>query len=141
MPAVERTATFKAPIQKVFDVIKDFRSYPDFVDGVSGIEVLEESESGIKAEYSLNMIKEFKYVIDVSFNEPNSVSWELSSGDLFKKNNGKWELKSLSEKETEVTYSLDVEFKMFAPKMIVNKLVKTNLPLMMKAFQKRAENE
>ncbi len=139
MPSVDRTATFNASIENIFSVLKDFRSYPEFVEGVEAIEILEESATNVRAEYSVNMVKEFKYILNISLNEPNSVSWELESGDLFKKNNGHWNLKKISDNKTEVTYGLEVEFKGFAPKMIVNKLVKTNLPSMMKSFQERAE--
>lgn len=141
MPIVDRTAIFEASIETIFNVLKDFRSYPEYVEGVDNIEILEETKTHIKAEYSINMVKKFKYVINVTLEAPHSISWKLESGDLFKKNDGRWNLKKISENQTEVTYGLDVEFKMLAPKMIVNKLVKSNLPLMMKSFKERAENQ
>ncbi len=139
MPSVDRTTTFNASIEDVFAVLKDFRSYPEFVDGVESIEVLEESDTKVRAAYVVNMIKKINYVLDISLDEPNSVTWKLESSDFFKKNDGHWYLKKISDDETEVTYGLDIEFKGLAPKMIVNKLVKTSLPSMMKAFQERSE--
>ncbi|MCB9091574.1 MAG: SRPBCC family protein [Halobacteriovoraceae bacterium] len=139
MPAVEKTETFNAPIEKIFAAIEDFGSYHEYVDGVEKIDVLEKSETAIKAEYFLNLIKEFRYIINVKLDRPTHVEWSLESGDLFKKNNGYWDLEKIDENTTRVTYGLDVEFKMFAPKMIVNKLVKSNLPQMMEAFHKRAK--
>jgi ribosome-associated toxin RatA of RatAB toxin-antitoxin module len=53
---------------------------------------------------------------------------------------GSWELNEVSENETEVNYSLEVDFKILAPKMIVNKLVATNLPAMMKSYKERAKS-
>ena len=139
MPAVNKTEIFEAPIENIFKVIKDFEAYPDFVDGVSKVTILEETKTTIKAKYSLNMIKSFEYIVNVKLKSPTEVSWTLDSGDLFKKNNGSWTLKKIDDHKTEVTYGLDVDFKVFAPKMIVNKLVKTSLPQMMKSFHKKAK--
>lgn len=140
MPAVNTEDTFNASIENVFEVIKNFSDYPDFVDGVEEIEILSETKNSIKAKYTLNLIKRFQYTINVKLDEPNGLSWTFDSGDLFKKNDGFWKLEKLDDNTTKATYGLDVELKMFAPKMMVNKLVKTNLPIMMKAFKKRSEN-
>ncbi len=139
MPAVERTETFNVSIEKFYEAITDFENYPDFVEGVEDLKILKRTKKKVKAEYKVNMLKETTYVIEISLDEPNGISWKLVSGDLFKVNNGYWELEEISAKKTEVTYGLEVEFKIFAPKMIVNKLVKTSLPTMMKSFHKRAK--
>jgi len=140
VPAVERVETFKAPIESVYEAIIDFESYPDFVDGVEEIKILKKTKKKLKVQYTVNMIKVATYVIEVTLDEPNGISWKLVSGDFFKKNSGYWALEEISAKKTEVTYGLDVEFKIFAPKMVVNKLVKTSLPLMMKSFHKKAKS-
>ncbi len=137
MPRIEKKEVFPYPAEKIYQVIVDFASYPEFVSGVDEIEILKSSETHTTAQYSLNLIKKFSYVLELEHEKPHRVSWDLKSGDFFKKNSGGWDLKPLSENETEVTYYLDVEFKMFAPKMVVNKLVANNLPQMLKAFQKR----
>ncbi len=139
MAKANRTEIFDVDINKLYDVLIDYESYPDFVDGVSEIEVLTKSETAAKVKYSLNLIKKFTYTLSMTQQKPNKLSWKLESGDFFKTNSGSWELKDLGNGKTEVTYSLDVDFKILAPKMIVNKLVATNLPMMMKAYQKRAK--
>ncbi len=139
MANVERKEIFDVEINKFFDVIIDYESYPDFVDGVSAIEVLEFSPEEAKVRYFINLIKKFSYTLKMYQERPRKVSWELLDGDLFKKNNGSWSLKELGEGKTEVTYALDVEFKIFAPKMVVNKLVGHNLPAMMKAWHERVK--
>jgi ribosome-associated toxin RatA of RatAB toxin-antitoxin module len=68
------------------------------------------------------------------------VSWVLESGDLFKKNDGNWTLKDLGGGKTEVTYTLEVDFKMFAPNAILSALTEKNLPVMMQSFFKRAKS-
>ena len=67
------------------------------------------------------------------------VSWKLKEGDLFKKSEGSWKLKKIDDSTTEVTYTLDVEMKLFAPKMIVKKLVNVQVPNTMQAYYERAK--
>lgn len=140
MAKASLTKVFDVDINKFYEIIVDYDSYPDFVDGVSEVNVLKNSEKGAKVEYHLNLIKQFTYTLELTHKKPNSVSWKLVSGDLFKSNVGAWTLKDLGKGKTEVTYELDVTFKGFAPKMITDKLVKTNLPSMMQSYYERAKD-
>jgi len=139
MANATRTEVVDVDINKLYATIVDYAKYPEFVDGVSGIKVLSQNETSAKVEYSLNMIKSFKYIINTKQEKPTRVSWTLDSGDLFKKNDGEWKLKDLGNGKTEVTYSLDVDFKMFAPSSILSALTEKNLPVMMNSFFKRAK--
>lgn len=140
MAFATRTEIVDVDIKKLYSVINDYEKYPEFVDGVSGIKVLSKNEKSAKVEYSVNIIKSFKYVINIEQLAPTKVAWVLDSGDLFKKNNGEWKLKDLGNGKTEVTYSLEVDFKMFAPSSILNALTNKNLPVMMESFFKRAKS-
>ena len=139
MPQAKRTETVSCKAEDLYNVIVDYEQYPDFVDGVSDIEVLECDESGARVQYSLNLIKKFKYILKLTHDRPQKVSWELESGDLFKRNNGSWTLNSIDDGNTEVTYEIDVDFKGFAPKMVINKLVENNLPAMMNSYFERVK--
>lgn len=139
MAQASKTEIWNAPIEKIYTVITDYNSYPEFVDGVSGLKVLEQSDSGALVEYHLNLIKKFKYILTLVHEKPTSVTWSFDSGDLFKANDGSWKLKDLGDGTTEVTYSLEIAVKGFAPKAIVNGLTSKNLPNMMKAFHERAK--
>lgn len=139
MAEASRTETWKASIESIYAVITDYNSYPSFVDGVSGLTVLSQDDDGAKVEYSLNLIKKFKYILNITHEKPTRVSWVFDSGDLFKMNNGSWQLKDLGDGTTEVTYSLELDIKGFAPKSIVNNLTSKNLPSMMKSFEERAK--
>lgn len=134
MAKAERTETFDVPVEKFYQAIIDYNSYPDFVDGMKSVKV-----DGDKVTYTLNLIKEVTYTLKMNHVPNKEVSWSLVSGDMMKVNNGKWTLKDVGGK-TEATYSLEVELKGFLPGlgMIEKTLVSTNLPLTMKAFAKRA---
>ena len=141
MATVTRTEIVDVDINKLYDVITDYAKYPDFVDGVSSTKVLNQNDSSAKVEYSVNMIKSFKYTLATTQVRPTKISWVLDSGDLFKKNDGMWTLKDLGSGKTEVTYVLDIDFKMFAPKSILTALTQKSLPIMMESFFKRAKNK
>lgn len=140
MAKASRTEIFDVEINKLYDVIADFKSYPDFVLGVNDIKVHDMTDTSGVVEYTIDMIKKLNYKLDMKLARPTSVSWTFKSGDLFKTNSGGWQLKDLGDGRTEVTYSLEIEVKGFIPgsKMIVNKLTETSLPSMMKSFHDRA---
>jgi coenzyme Q-binding protein COQ10 len=139
MAKAERTEVFDVPVDKFYKAIIDYKSYPEFVDGVRAVDVQNESADGATVKFNLSLIKEISYTLKLANKPDQEVSWSLVTGDMMKLNNGKWTLKDLGGK-TEVTYSLEVELKGFLPGlgMIEKTLVTTNLPLTMKAFGKRA---
>ncbi len=139
MANATRTEVVDVDINKLYDVIVDYAKYPEFVDGVSSTKVISQTETNAKVEYSVNMIKSFKYTLATTQVKPSKISWVLDSGDLFKKNEGMWTLKDLGGGKTEVTYTLEVDFKMFAPNSILTALTQKNLPVMMESFFKRAK--
>jgi len=139
MPSVEKTITFDAPIEQVFETLLDYEKYPDFVDGVDEINVLEFNENEARVEYTLNVIKKLNYILQLKHEKPHRLSWQLESGDIFKVNSGSWELKDCGDGKTEVKYHLEIDVKMFVPKMISKKLVEGNLPRMLKAYEEQAK--
>lgn len=140
MPKAERVEEFDLSAEKFFDVITDYESYPDFVDGVSSIKVLSKTESSARVEYSLNLIKKFTYVLKMEQKRPNKLAWSFESGDIFKSNVGSWEIESLAKNKIRVTYKIEVDIKGFVPGMIVDKLVSHNLPAMMKSYYDEAKS-
>ncbi len=140
MAKAERKEVFDVSVDKFYKAIVDYRSYPQFVDGMKAIEVINESADGGTVKFSINIMKEISYTLKLSHRPNQEVSWTFVSGDMMKVNNGKWTLKDLGNNKTEVTYSLEVELKGFIPGlgMIEKTLVNTNLPLTMKSFAKRA---
>lgn len=140
MANASRTEVFDVECEKIFQVLRDLESYPDFMTGVEKVEVVEEKKDQVKARYDLNMIKKFSYTLNHKFSKPNRISWSFDSGELLKSSDGSWELKDLGDGRTEVTYNIDIEFKVKVPGLISKKLVSSNLPSMMKAVQKKAKS-
>lgn len=140
MPQAKRTEVWDAPIEKIYEVITDYKSYPQFVDGCSSVDILSQTDTEARVEFGLNLIKKFKYILVLKQTKPTEISWSLESGDIFKKNEGAWKFKDLGDGRTEVDYGLEVEIKGFAPKTLVNSLTEKNLPAMLKSYHERCKN-
>lgn len=140
--ATEKVVTFEAPIEKVYQAITDYRGYVDFVEGVSEVDIKEETEKGALVEYSINMIKKVRYTLRMTHQKPTQVTWALESGDLFKKNEGFWKLKDNGDGTTEVTYNVSIDIKGFIPmaSKIVSSLTEGQLPKMLKSYEQRAQS-
>lgn len=144
MADAERVEKVSVSIKSLYETVKDFASYPQFVTGVKRTQFLESKAEGLKKVlFDLEMIKPISYIINVRefYDEQKglaSVSWELESSDFITKNNGGWQFKALSANETEVTYRLDVEFRFPVPGFILKNLIKTTLPQTIKEFSQRA---
>ncbi len=141
MADAKRTEVMNASKGKILEVLKDYESYSEFMDGVSKVSIIERNGNKVKAQYDLNVIKTFSYILELEETE-DGVSWTFDSGDIFSVNNGSWELNDLGDGTTEVTYSIevDIKVKMMGTGMITKKLVNTSLPSMMKSVEKRAQS-
>lgn len=134
---VERTELYDIDLESFYNVITDYESYPEFVDGMQEAEIIQKSKNKVRVRYKINMMKTFEYTLDHVHEEGKGISWSLVEGDLFKKSNGYWKLQE-TEDGLEVTYGIDVDFKMMIPSMISKKLVNKSLPAMMDSFFDRA---
>lgn len=141
MARAQREEIFNIDINKFYNILIDYLGYKDFVDGVSEVKVLEQTETDAKVEFSINLIKNFRYVLKMTQKRPSELTWTLEWGDLFKKNEGRWSLKDLGDGKIKVLYELEVEFKGFAPRPVINKLVSHNLPNMMQSYYQRAKSK
>ncbi len=143
MAKASRTEILPIDMERFYKVITDYESYPEFVDGVDEVSILESAKNKLQVEYKLNLIKKFFYILETKQEmktKSAKVSWKLVDSDLMKQNDGSWSLKMISENETEVTYDIEVEFRGLVPKMIINKLVEGNLPSLFKSYLKRAKS-
>lgn len=140
MSKTETSIQIKAPLKKVFSVIADFESYPEFLSGSKNVKVLKKSGSKMQVEFEMDMIKSIRYTLDIKLDEPHGLSWTLVKGDFMKSNDGSWNFKEVKKGVTEATYGIEVGFGLLVPKSISSVLIGKNLPAMMKEFKERIEN-
>ncbi|MBN8555353.1 MAG: SRPBCC family protein [Deltaproteobacteria bacterium] len=136
---IEREILINAPIDKVFKVIRDFESYPEFLSTTHSAKE-KKLKNKIVVDFSVEVIKSIHYSLEFKVTEPTEVSWTFLKGDLMKKNSGSWELEAVSDKKTKALYKIDIDFGWMVPKMIIDQVTKTQLPQTLEAFKKRAEN-
>jgi ribosome-associated toxin RatA of RatAB toxin-antitoxin module len=126
---------------KLWDAIVRYEDYPSFVEGAESVEVQRKGAGKARAKYHVSMMKkDINYTLDhVENKDTGVIEWTLVESDFFKKNSGRWTLKAAGADKTEITYSLDVDFKISVPGFILNPLIKSSLPAMVKSFEKQAK--
>lgn len=136
MASASTTEVFNCTKEEFFKIISDYEKYPDFLPEVKDCKTLETENNKKKVEYTVNVIKNFKYLLWMKESSPDRIDWDFAGGDLFKKTSGSWVLEDQSGK-TKATYTIDADFKMFVPGPIAKTLISVNLPNMMSAYHKR----
>ena len=140
MASVSKSETYPIPMENFYRVITDYESYPQFMSGVDHTRIVEETSQGALVEYTLTIIKSFTYRLHLTHERPHRVSWVLDSGNMFKTNTGAWEFEDLGDGQTQVTYTVDTEFRLMVPKMIVKKLIGDTLNTLFENVRQRAQN-
>ena len=138
MASASTTERFDCTPEQLYAVIRDFARYPEFLSEVKTCEVVEQRGLQSVVEFSVSLIKNFRYRILVTESAPNHLEWTFESGDVFKTNDGSWHLESVGG-QTEAKYAVDATFKLFVPGPVAKALVSVNLPNMMKAYRARVK--
>jgi len=136
MAGTSTTEVFNCTKEEFFKIISDYEKYPEFLAEVKNCEVVETQTGKKKVEFTVNVIKNFKYQLWMVEQSPNRIDWDFAGGDLFKKSSGSWALEEQAGK-TKATYTVEADFKMFVPGPVAKTLISVNLPNMMSAYHKR----
>jgi len=141
MPSAEQSIAVNAPIEKVFEMITDFETYPDFQPEIVSAETLKKSTTSAEVAFSMNMIQKVDYILKFKLKKPKSITWEFVEGDsILKDNSGSWKLESLEPNLTDVTYKMNVELNMWLPTSVIDSLLADHIPKMLERFKERAES-
>lgn len=141
MAGASRELEMNARADVIFRVVTDYEAYPEFIDEIVDAEILARSDQSVECRFTAEVAKKrFSYTLRLDHTPPTRTRWQLIAGD-FKKNNGGWDFKPLGDGgRTHVTYSLEIDLGMFIPQFIINSLVGANMPKMLEAVKKRAED-
>ncbi|GAA0567537.1 SRPBCC family protein [Paractinoplanes ferrugineus] len=134
-----------APVDRVAAVICDFPRYPEWVDALKQIDVLEEYEDGYAArvhwvidagvmadEYTL----EYAYADDLT-----RVEWQLVEPSKTQKTqDGSYDLTDNGDGTTTVTYTLEVELSIGMLGMFRRKAEKMIMDTALKQLKRRVES-
>lgn len=138
MPGASTSIVMNVPPKVIYEVVLDFANYPKFLPDVKR-SIVEKKGKRILADFEISVIKKIHYTLAFDTHPHKKIAWSFVKGDLFKDNHGHWEFEEIEKGRTQVTYDIEVDFGLFVPSMITNKLVGHNLPAMMKRFKDRAE--
>jgi carbon monoxide dehydrogenase subunit G len=106
----ESTAEIDAPIEKVWAVVADVESAPQWQDGLTKITVKDRDGDGhaVVCESETDAkVKSVKSLVRFSYTEPTQLAWVQEKGDL-KSVQGRWELTDLGGR-TRARYWIDVD--------------------------------
>lgn len=138
MAKASTTEIFNCSPEQFFAIISDYEKYHEFLAEVKKCSILKVEGNRKLVEYSVSVVKTFKYQLSMTEAAPTSITWEFVSGEIFKTSSGSWKLENESGK-TKATYSVEATFGVFVPGPLANALVSVNLPNMMSAYHKRVK--
>lgn len=136
MASATTSAIFNCTAEEFFKLISDYEKYPEFLTEVKAVKILKTSGATKEMEYSVSLIKSFKYKLKVEEKAPTEIKFQFIGGDVFKTMKGSWNIKPKGEK-CEVDYSVEASFGMLVPDAVAKPLVSANLPMMIENIKKR----
>jgi len=134
-----------APVDRVAAVICDFPRYPEWVDALKEIEVLEEYEDGYAARVRWVIdagVMADEYVLEYAYAEDLSrVEWHLVEPSKTQKSQeGSYDLADGGDGTTTVTYTLAVELSIGMLGMFRRKAEKMIMDTALKQLKRRVES-
>ena len=136
---VQRSALLPYSAAQIYAVIKDVRSYPEFLNWCSAATVHEEHAHSQVAELTISYGKlHFSFSTENTLVEDQSLSMQLVSGP-FKDLNGEWQIQALGESACKVTLQMNFTFDNPITHRLFAKVFQKVVTAQVDSFQKRAE--
>jgi carbon monoxide dehydrogenase subunit G len=105
------TAEIEAPLERVWELIEDVESAPQWQGGLKAMRAVEHDAEGhatlCEAETDAK-VRTVKSTVRFTYDGPSRLSWRQEKGDL-KSVEGSWDLEDLGDGRTRATYSIDTD--------------------------------
>jgi uncharacterized membrane protein len=146
MPIVQSEVTIAAPAAKVYAIARDIERFPEFMEDVEAVEILEQTPERQVSRWA-SVIKEFNRTItwtEVDYWDDAALTcrWEQTEGD-FSKYEGTWSFETRGGAETVAKLEIDYEYNVPLIGALIQGLVKkkmqTNVAAMLQAIKAEAE--
>lgn len=145
MPTVESIVSIEAPLQAVYDLAKDIERFPEFMDDVEDVEIIEQSDERQVSHWEA-LIKEFNRTIewteeDFWDDEAHYCEFSQTEGD-FTEYSGIWDFTEdgdATEVRLEVSYEYNVPLIGNLIKGLLKKKMQENCQSMLMAIKEKAE--
>ena len=113
----------RADIASLYDMLKDIDSYPSIIPYIKSVQYNHNDTIPIHAHVILeHFLIKLEYDCDIYFNDANHSVKINGYGYSFEKIDGFWNLRKISEIETEVTYKLRFQMKNIIKQKVVEKV-------------------
>jgi ribosome-associated toxin RatA of RatAB toxin-antitoxin module len=135
---INKTALLPHSAKTMFDLVADIASYPEFLPGCSGAQVMEQTENVVVGRLDLSKAGVTQSFVTRNTNTPfTSITLALEDGP-FESLGGEWRFDALSDEACRV--SLDLTFKLRSGllKMAASRLFESVANDMVDAMVKRA---
>lgn len=130
-----------AGLSEVMAVIIDYESYPEWVQGMKDVRVLDRDERGRGHNVFFRLeappIKD-SYTLTYTYDGENALHWQLTEGTVLRAMDGTYELEAQGE-GTHVTYRLAVELAIPIIGMLRRKAEKVIIDTALRGLKKRVE--
>lgn len=108
MIKIQRSALLTHSAERMFELVNDVESYPQFMDGCKAVELISRSEDELRARLTLSRAKVTQsFTTRNVLDKPHTMTMNLEEGP-FSHFKGIWAFKPLHENACKV--SLDLEF-------------------------------
>lgn len=147
MPRIELNVLVDAPVEKTFAVARDVESFPEIMEDLQSLAVLERSEDGNTTITEwVGIIREFKMKVkwtqeDIWSPETYRDDFRMIEGDMDSMS-GFWQFTDAGGKtrfESVVDYEYNVPLIGPMIKALIRKKMEANLEAQMQAIKRRAE--
>jgi len=105
------SAEIDAPLERVWEVVEDVMTAPDWQGGLDKMAALERDGEGrptlVETENDIK-VRRIKAHVRFRYEGPTRLSWTQEKGDM-KSVEGAWDLEDLGDGRTHATYTLDAD--------------------------------
>ncbi|AYA64188.1 MULTISPECIES: type II toxin-antitoxin system RatA family toxin [unclassified Alteromonas] len=140
MPSIQRSALVAYSAGAMFDLVNDVAAYPQFLPGCADSQVLDHSESHMKASLLVSKAGIKQWFTTLNTLEPaRRIDMRLVDGP-FKQLSGGWTFSPLSDDACKIALNLDFEFSNRLTEMAFGKVFSGLATSMVNAFTERARS-
>jgi ribosome-associated toxin RatA of RatAB toxin-antitoxin module len=139
------TATIEidASADEIYEIVADLEAYPDWVPGMSEVEILETDDEGLplRVRQVVDMgFKTVRYVLAYEHDRPDRIAWESEPGGDIALIKGSYSFDVADSGATNVDYELTVDPGFPVPGFMVRQAAKRIMKTALHDLKSRAES-
>lgn len=140
MAQARKTIEVAVPLEKFFEVLRDYARYTEFLPEVQAVRLGPRSGDTVEVTYRLDVkLKVIEYTLQHVEKGPDRIDWHLVRGEFMKSNDGSWTLQRSASGGTTATYAIALNLGALVPHSLEKALAEQGLPNMLANFKARAE--